>query len=178
MDTDHPFFQQPAAEYDDPLEDQFIEELIEEARKKGIAFTLPQLRIIRWLLSALLRRLIDGSHVTTPQHYREMERLSAIFAYINDASNPAQASDCVAYSFGLICRDGESMDSIAKRHGVARQAFSDQVGRFQEEFNIAPRSGMRPRHQKKMYEDIQRARQKTIWTDISPSLRRRPKQAA
>lgn len=168
MDTDHPVFQQPAPEYVEAPEDLFLEELLEESERLKIIFSPLHIRLIRALLIKAFKRLITAPSGSVA-YYREMDRLSAIFAYIKDASNSLKALDCVAYAFGIICRDGESMESVARQHGVSRQAFSRQIDDFQEEFRIAPRSGMRPAAQKQIYRQVHETR----WAHIEQDAPRK-----
>ncbi len=88
----------------------------------------------------------------------EPAHIIAILANIVDSAAPLAQLDAVCYCYGLLGRGEESMDAIAKRHGISRQAFSKKVERLAAEFGIAPRGGRRPTAQKRIYQHVHRAR--------------------
>lgn len=90
-------------------------------------------------------------------------RIIHVLAYIYDSSSPLLALDVVCYAFGLIGRSGESMDQIARRHGISRQAFSTRVQEACEAMYLQPRGSMRSRADKIKYTAVQRAR----WQEIN-----------
>jgi hypothetical protein len=95
----------------------------------------------------------------------EPRHIIAVLALIADSATPLAELDAVLYCYGLLDRGEESMTAIGARHGISRQAFSKKVERVTIEFGIAPRGGMRPTAQKKIYTDVQRARWAVIDQD-------------
>ena len=89
---------------------------------------------------------------------QESRHIIAILAHIVDSATPLAQLDAVLYCYGMLGRSEESMDAIAKRHGISRQAFSKKVERTMKEFGLAPRGGMRPERQRAIYTDIHRKR--------------------
>jgi hypothetical protein len=101
----------------------------------------------------------SSSHHNSPRH------IIAVLAFIADSATPLAELDAVMYCYGLLGRGEESMTDIGARHGISRQAFSKKVERAAIELVIAPRGGMRPTAQKKIYTDVQRARWAVIDQD-------------
>jgi predicted DNA-binding protein YlxM (UPF0122 family) len=77
--------------------------------------------------------------------------------------------DAVAYCYGLIGRAEESMDQIAKRHRISKQAFSKKVEKTLESFHLKPQHGMRPQPQRKIYESVHNAKWSNIEQDAPKS---------
>lgn len=165
MDTDHPVFQVAAPDYEDPPEDVFTEVVAEKGIAARCPFSQPQLRIVNGTFRQMARQTESRSSSAS-------EEIIRLLVYLNDSASPDTEREVVMYAFGLLGRGEESMDAIAIRHNLSRQAFSKKVQKAQGEFHIQPRNGMRPVAQRKVYEQVQRERQATIWRDVSPSMRR------
>ena len=88
--------------------------------------------------------------------------LSAVLAHISDSASPLLELDVVLYCYGLIGRAEESMEQIAKRHRLSKQAFSKRVDKLLSDFHLPPQNGMRPIHQRHVYESVHHAK----WTHI------------
>ncbi len=144
MDTDHPVFQQAAPEYDDPPADVLIERIADRWATCANLDKRTALAIVREEAVRILAERPQDSQADT-------SKVIALLAYIIDAATPLAELDVVAYCYGLLGRGEESMDSIAKRHGISRQAFSKKVMHMQTHFSITPRGGMRPVAQRAIY---------------------------
>jgi hypothetical protein len=102
-------------------------------------------------------------------HYSYAKGISAVLAYIADSATPMVELDAVAYCYGLIGRAEESMDQIAKRHRISKQAFSKKVEKTLESFHLKPKHGMRPQPQRKIYESVHHAKWEHIEQDAPKS---------
>ena len=102
-------------------------------------------------------------------HYSYAKGISAVLAYIADSATPMVELDAVAYCYGLIGRAEESMDQIAKRHRISKQAFSKKVEKTLESFHLKPQHGMRPQPQRKIYESVHNAKWEHIEQDAPRS---------
>ena len=80
--------------------------------------------------------------------------LSAVLAHISDSASPLLELDVVLYCYGLIGRAEESMEQIAKRHRLSKQAFSKRVDKLLQDFHLPPQNGMRPVQQRHVYESV------------------------
>lgn len=95
--------------------------------------------------------------------------ITAVLAHIVDSATPLAQLDAVLYCYGMLGRSEESMDAIAKRHGISRQAFSKKVERTAKEFGLAPRGGMRPERQRAIYTEVHRQKWDHIDQDAPKS---------
>jgi hypothetical protein len=162
MDTAHPAFQQPAPEFQDPPEDVLIERIAQRWKARRNLGQAEALKIVQ----EEGRRMLDEH---PDQGGAGAEKVVHLLAYIVDSSTPLAELDVVAYCYGLLGRGEESMDVIAKRHTISRQAFSIKVQRAQVKFGIQPRGGMRPVAQRKIYEAVHRAK----WNEINQDAPKR-----
>ena len=151
LDTDHPVFRQEAPEYVDSIFDVFLERIANRWSRVRDLGRQDALSIVREEAMQLFTRKADRGG-TEPRH------IVAVLANIVDSATPMAQLDAVCYCYGMLGRSEESMDAIAKRHGISRQAFSKKVERIIRDFGIAPRGGMRPERQRDLYQDIHRKR--------------------
>jgi hypothetical protein len=151
MDTDHPVFQTPPPEYKDPPSDILIERVADRWTGQRNLDKRTALAIVREEAERMLSEQPEAAEANASQ-------VVALLAYIVDAASPLAELDVVAYCYGLLGRGEESMDAIAKRHGISRQAFSIKVQRAQSTFSISPRGGMRPIGQRRIYQNVHRER--------------------
>ena len=151
MDTDHPVFQTPAPEYRDSPFDILLERIAERWAKLRDLGRRDALAIVR-------EESMKMFTTKAEQGGAEPRHIVAILAHIVDSATPLAQLDVLCYCYGIIGRSEESMDAIAKRHGISRQAFSKKVERMTESFGIPPRGGMRPTAQKQIYTAIHRTR--------------------
>lgn len=63
--------------------------------------------------------------------------------------------ECLAVALGLCAYNGESMTSIAKRHGVSRAAVSKRCVDITERLNLPPSRAMRSEMARKIYRNSQ-----------------------
>lgn len=91
--------------------------------------------------------------------------LSAVLAHISDSASPLLELDVVLYCYGLIGRAEESMEQIAKRHHLSKQAFSKRVDKLLQDFHLPPQNGMRPVQQRHVYESVHLAKWRYIEQD-------------
>ena len=64
--------------------------------------------------------------------------------------------ECLAVACGLSTMQGESMTSIAKRHGVSRAAVSKRCVDITEKLNLPPSRAMRSSKARKVYQNVQK----------------------
>lgn len=102
-------------------------------------------------------------------HYSYARGISAVLAYIADSATPMVELDAVAYCYGLIGRAEESMEQIARRHRISKQAFSKKVEKTMESFDLKPKNGMRPQPQRRIYKSVHDAKWKEIEQDAPRS---------
>jgi hypothetical protein len=89
-------------------------------------------------VKALVQRLIDAE-----AGERVNEMVAAVVGYIADAEKPRLAADHVAWISGMRIRQGESLPSIAKRHGMSKQAFCQAALRMAALLRLKPARAMR-----------------------------------
>lgn len=61
--------------------------------------------------------------------HKQIETIRAMLALIVDAKKPAQRMDEIAFACGMALADGATIISMAKKHGVSKQAFQRGVMR-------------------------------------------------
>lgn len=101
---------------------------------------------------------------------RDSRHVVALLAHITDSATPLAQLDAVCYCYGMLGRSEESMDAIAKRHGISRQAFSKKIERTMLEFQLSPRGGMRPTAQRRLYQSVHRDK----WARIEQDAPKKP----
>jgi hypothetical protein len=69
--------------------------------------------------------------------------------------------ECLAVALGLCAYNGESMTSIAKRHGVTRAAVSKRCVDITERLNLTPSRAMRSEMARKIYRNSQLKRNRS-----------------
>lgn len=151
IDTDHPVFQVSAPEYVEAHEDVLAERII--ARWKAV-YDLSRAQaigIVKQEYVKLQSEIEKRSGLDLPSYDRG---LSAVLAHISDSASPLLELDVVLYCYGLIGRAEESMEQIAKRHRLSKQAFSKRVDRLLADFHLPPQNGMRPVRQRHVYESV------------------------
>jgi hypothetical protein len=158
MDTDHPRFRTEAPEYDDPPASVFTERIAERWAKHPDLRTQTALAIAREEFERFLSEN-KGSQSTTG------DGVQAILAYLDASATPDITRDALCYAFGFLQKDGQSMESVGRRHGISREAFSKHVIKVQADFCIHPRSGMRPVAQRKIYQEAHQNRWEFILRD-------------
>ena len=64
--------------------------------------------------------------------------------------------ECLAVACGLTTLQGESMTSIARRHGVSRAAVSKRCVDITDKLNLPPSRAMRSPKARKVYQNVQK----------------------
>lgn len=100
---------------------------------------------------------------------RDSRHVIALLAHITDSATPLAQLDAVCYCYGMLGRSEESMEAIAKRHGISRQAFSKKIEKTMLEFQLSPRGGMRPTAQRRLYQAVHRDKWAHIEQDAPKS---------
>ena len=151
MDTDHPVFRTDAPEFIDPPADVLIERIAIRWRACRNLNERNALEIVREEGERMLSEQPEAAEC-------HAGKIIALLAYIVDSATPLAELDVVAYCYGLLGRGEESMQTIAERHGISRQAFSKKVQHAQTKFTISPRGGMRPVAQRRIYREVHQAK--------------------
>jgi hypothetical protein len=151
MDANHPRFRTEAPEYDDPPVDILIERIAARWAKIPNIGKREALAILREEFERFLSKN-KGSQSAAG------DGVQAILAYLDASAAPDITRDALCYAFGFLQKDGQSMESVGRRHGISREAFSKHVIKVQEDFCIHPRSGMRPVAQRKIYQAVHEAK--------------------
>jgi hypothetical protein len=151
IDTDHPVFQVSAPEYVEAHEDILAERIVARWKTVYDLTRAQAVSIVKEEYVRLQAEIDKRSGLALPSHDRG---LSAVLAHISDSASPLLELDVVLYCYGLIGRAEESMEQIAKRHKLSKQAFSKRVDRLLADFHLPPQNGMRPVHQRHVYESV------------------------
>jgi hypothetical protein len=155
IDTDHPVFQVAAPEYIEAPEDILAERVALRWRAVADLSRQQALDIVKQEFIRLHLEIDKRVGLDHPSYDRG---LSAVLAHISDSASPLLELDVVLYCYGLIGRAEESMEQIAKRHRLSKQAFSKRVDRLLADFHLPPQNGMRPIHQRHVYESVHAAK--------------------
>lgn len=103
-----------------------IEDEIKQGLKEGRSIT------------ELVRELVEME-----ASERLNEGIAKVICYIADAEKPRLAAEHIAWISGMRIRQGESLPSIAKRHGMSKQAFCQAALRLAKVLNLRPARAMR-----------------------------------
>lgn len=87
---------------------------------------------------SMVRELVDME-----ASERLNEGIAKVLCYIADAEKPRLAAEHIAWISGMRIRQGESLPSIAKRHGMSKQAFCQAALRLAKLLNLRPARAMR-----------------------------------
>lgn len=166
IDTDHPAFQIAAPEFSEAPEDVLAERLV--LRWKRVQ-DLSRSQAIAIVKEEYIKLQIERDGRYGMDHYSYAKGISAVLAHIADSATPMVELDAVAYCYGLIGRAEESMDDIAKRHKISKQAFSKKVEKILDSFHLKPQYGMRPQPQRKVYKSVHLAKWENIEQDAPKS---------
>lgn len=166
IDTDHPAFQVAAPEFTEAPEDILAERLV--LRWKRVQ-DLSRTQAIAIVKEEYIKLQIERDGRYGMDHYSYAKGISAVLAHIADSATPMVELDAVAYCYGLIGRAEESMDEIAKRHNISKQAFSKKVEKILDSFHLKPQYGMRPQPQRKVYKSVHLAKWSNIEQDAPKS---------
>jgi hypothetical protein len=99
-------------------------------------------------IAALIDR--DDEQTDTINH-DAIEVLRHFVADLISEGNTRLTVECLAVALGLSAYNGESMTSIAKRHGVTRAAVSKRCVDITQQLNLPPSRAMRSEKARKTY---------------------------
>jgi hypothetical protein len=102
----------------------------EDHIREAVAQRRPVMPIVLRLASDLIAR-------------KQVESIRAILALIVEAKKPAQRVDEIAFACGMSLADGATIISMAKKHGVSKQAFQRGVMRVSETLQLRKTRTMR-----------------------------------
>jgi hypothetical protein len=165
IDTDHPAFQVASPDYEEKPEDVFAERIIIQWNKRGQLTRNEAISIVK----SEFMRMWKEQDSRDLDSYSYAKGISAVLAYINDSATPLIEMQAISYCYGLIGRAEESMDEIARRHGISKQAFSKKVDKILKTFNLKPQYGMRPSAQRTVYVSAHRTKWEIIDQDAPKS---------
>lgn len=86
---------------------------------------------------------------------RVMDVLRRLLGEVLTQKNARLTLECLAVACGLTTLEGESMTSIARRHGVSRAAVSKRCVDITEKLNLPPSRSMRSPKARKVYRQVQ-----------------------
>ena len=104
---------------------------------------------------------IDGESAAQSPAGREntddkiLDLLRRLIAEILSQGNARLTLECLALACGLGTLQGESMTSIAKRHGLTRAAVSKRCVDITEKLNLPPSRSMRSKKARRAYRKAQ-----------------------
>lgn len=87
---------------------------------------------------------------------RVMDVLRRLLGEVLTQKNARLTLECLAVACGLTTLQGESMTSIAKRHGVSRAAVSKRCVDITEKLNLPPSRAMRSSKARRVYRNVQK----------------------
>jgi hypothetical protein len=87
---------------------------------------------------------------------RIMDVLRRLLGEVLTQKNARLTLECLAVACGLTTLQGESMTSIAKRHGISRAAVSKRCVDITEKLSLPPSRAMRSRAARKSYQQAQK----------------------
>jgi len=96
--------------------------------------------------------------VASPGNVNEevMDVLRRFLGEVLSQKNARLTLECMAVACGLTTMQGESMTSIAKRHGVSRAAVSKRCVDITEKLNLPPSRTMRSSKARTVYRKVQK----------------------
>ena len=77
-----------------------------------------------------------------------LRKLSLLFI---DQGRRALNADCLAFVSGIAVRMGESGTSLARKHGISRQAFHKRCGKLMNQLGLPPSRAMKSKQARKSY---------------------------
>ena len=77
-----------------------------------------------------------------------LRKLSLLFI---DQGRRALNADCLAFVSGIAVRMGESGTSLARKHGISRQAFHKRCGELMNQLGLPPSRAMKSKQARKSY---------------------------
>lgn len=102
----------------------------EDHIREAIALHKPVMPIVARLASGLIQ-------------IRQVDAIRSVLALIVEAKKPAQRVDEIAFACGMSLADGATIISMAKKHGVSKQAFQRGVMRVCETLQLRKTRTMR-----------------------------------
>ncbi len=96
-----------------------------------------------------------------PISHDAIEVLRHFVADLISEGNTRLTVECLAVALGLSSYNGESMTSIAKRHGVTRAAVSKRCVDITTQLNLPPSRAMRSEKARTIYQKSQLKRNRT-----------------
>lgn len=87
---------------------------------------------------------------------RVMDVLRRLLGEVLTQKNARLTLECLAVACGLTTLQGESMTSIAKRHGISRAAVSKRCVDITEKLSLPPSRAMRSEAARKSYRQAQK----------------------
>jgi hypothetical protein len=97
----------------------------------------------------------EGDQSNDPHARDAIEVLRHFVADLISEGNTRLTVECLAVALGLSAYNGESMTSIAKRHGVTRAAVSKRCVDITRQLNLPPSRAMRSEKARKTYRNSQ-----------------------
>ena len=77
-----------------------------------------------------------------------LRKLALLFI---DQGRRALNADCLAFVSGIAVRMGESGTSLARKHGISRQAFHKRCGELMQQLGLPPSRAMKSKQARKSY---------------------------
>lgn len=96
-----------------------------------------------------------------PINHDAIEVLRHFVADLISEGNTRLTVECLAVALGLSAYNGESMTSIAKRHGVTRAAVSKRCVDITTQLNLPPSRAMRSEKARNIYRNSQLKRHRS-----------------
>ena len=96
---------------------------------------------------------------TSPVAVPQEEVFDALCRFMCEAlsqSNTRLTVECIALACGMTIMEGESMTSIAKRHGITRAAVSRRCVDITKKLNLTPSRSMRSTKARTAYRQVQK----------------------
>jgi hypothetical protein len=107
--------------------------------------------------------LVD--HETEPAEQTSNREITDVLRHfvadLLSEGNTRLTVECLAIALGLSAYNGESMTTIAKRHGVSRAAVSKRCVDITERLNLPPSRAMRSTRARKVYQKAQLKRKRS-----------------
>lgn len=91
---------------------------------------------------------------------RLMDMLRRLLAEVVSQKNAKLTLECLAIACGLNLVDGDSMQEVARRHGISRAAVSKRCVDITEKLNLPPSRAMRSKEARKSYRQVQKSLRK------------------